>query len=381
MLRNEKYILVDNEDSLVKLLADLDQYDVAAVDTERNSRHHYPVRLCLLQIAVGKHYYIVDSLCGLNFDALFKTRAMQTLILHAAENDLNFLWKTYGYLPKRIFDTMLAAKYIGEEKYGLAYLVEKYFGDKLKKENQKADWTIRPLSFEMCEYAIHDTLYLNELSAILTDKLNKLNRMSWFTEHCNILIEHAKIPPGDQWRIEGTYKYQPRELNIFKHIWNWREKQAEELNRPTFKVMSQQLMIAIVDALSPHFPNINASYLPKLPINFKGKRLQSFLNMLRRAVSVPECDWPRRLPKASMPPKLPSDESIDKFKRWRNEKAEELQINEKALIASNLQLNWLAAQGTIPMQTRYKEAHLMLWQQNMWNEILQDKCNYNNMME
>ena len=122
-MQDEKYILVDSEESLANLLADLELYEMAAVDTEADSMYHYTTRLCLIQITIGEHHYIVDPLCGLDLAPLFKARAMQTLIFHGADYDLRLLWQTYGFSPKQIFDTMLAAKILGEDHLGLADLV------------------------------------------------------------------------------------------------------------------------------------------------------------------------------------------------------------------------------------------------------------------
>ena len=94
MMQNEKYILVDNEESLANLVADLELYDMAAVDTEADSMHHYHARLCLIQITIGEHHYIVDPLCGVDISPLFSTKAMQTVIFHGADYDLRLL-KTF----------------------------------------------------------------------------------------------------------------------------------------------------------------------------------------------------------------------------------------------------------------------------------------------
>ena len=96
MMKDEKYILVDSEESLANLLADLELYDMAAVDTEADSMYHYTARLCLIQITIGEHHYIVDPLCGLDLAPLFKARAMQTLIFHGADYDLRLLWQARG---------------------------------------------------------------------------------------------------------------------------------------------------------------------------------------------------------------------------------------------------------------------------------------------
>ncbi|MCF0221330.1 MAG: HRDC domain-containing protein [Fibrobacter sp.] len=374
MMQDEKYILVDNEETLASLLQDLELYDMAAVDTEADSMYHYTTRLCLIQITIGDHHYIVDPLCGLDIAPLFKARAMQTLIFHGADYDLRLLWQTYGFSPVHIFDTMLAAKILGESHLGLADLVRQYFGDELKKENQRADWTIRPLPLEMCEYAIHDTFYLHELCAILAEKLQAAGRMEWLTEQCDALIQHAKNPAPvkrDPWRITGSNIFSPCSLNILKFLWEWREKQAEELDRPPYKVMPSELMLAIVRHAQQTFPEVQLDKLPRLPRNFKEERLASFVQMLKNAMAVPESDWPARLPKAPPPPIVPNSDLLSVLKQWRDNKAHALNID-AALLANKSQLIWLAAPGNMPWDSRYEEAKLQKWQRNIWTEILQE---------
>lgn len=269
---------------------------------------------------------------------------------------------------------MLAAKVLGEQHLGLADLVREYFGDELKKENQRADWTIRPLPLEMCEYAIHDTFYLHELCAILVEKLQAAGRMSWLTEQCEALIEHAKNPAPpkkDPWRIPGSNVFSPSGLNILKYLWEWREEQAEELDRPPYKVMPSELMLAIVRHALQTAPEVKLDHLPKLPRNFKDERLDSFVNMLQTAYAVPESEWPERLPKAPPPPVVPNSDLLSVLKQWRDEKANQLGI-EVALLANKAQLIWLAAPGAMPWEERYEEAHLQNWQRTIWNEILRE---------
>ena len=374
-MQNEKYILVDNEESLANLVADLELYDMAAVDTEADSMHHYHARLCLIQITIGEHHYIVDPLCGVDISPLFSTKAMQTVIFHGADYDLRLLWQAYQYSPKSIFGTMLAAKFLGAQHLGLADLVRENFGDELKKENQRADWTIRPLPLEMCEYAIHDTFYLHELCAILSEKLIAAGRMGWLMEQCNALIEHAKMPSErtrEQWRLTGSSLFNPCSLNILKHLWEWRETQAEAMDRPPYKVMPAELMLAIVRAMNAHYPEIKIENLPKLPRNFRDERLDSFKAMLESAVATPENEWPERLPKAPPPPVIPHSELLAALKIWRDEEAAKLKLD-PSLLANKGQLIWLAAPGDMPWEVRYNEAHLMEWQKKIWNGILREK--------
>ena len=374
MLKDEKYILVDSEDSLVNLLADLELYDMAAVDTEADSMHHYESKLCLIQITIGDHHYIVDPLCGLDISRLFKARAMQTLIFHGADYDLRLLWQTFGFSPKKIFDTMLASKFLGEEHLGLADLVRKYFGDELKKENQRADWSIRPLPLEMCEYAIHDTFYLHELCAILAEKLQETGRLQWLMEQCDALIEHSKEqghPKKDPWRIPGSNVFPPLGLNILKHVWEWREKQAEAMDRPPYKVMPAELMLSIVRHVMRDYPDLKQERLPRLPRNFREERLDSFMAMLQQAIDTPEGEWPEKLPRSAPPAVIPHSELLAALKLWRDEKAEQLNLD-TCLVANKNQLLWLAVPGDTPWEARYENAHLLGWQKKVWNQILQE---------
>ena len=227
----------------------------------------------------------------------------------------------------------------------------------------------------MCEYAIHDTFYLHELCAILSEKLIAAGRLDWLMEQCQALIEHAKMPSEktrEHWRLTGSSLFNPCGLNILKHLWEWREKQAELMDRPPYKVMPAELMLAIVRSAQAHFPDVKVEHLPKLPRNFRDERLESFKEMLQAAISTPECEWPERLPKAPPPPVVPHSELLAALKFWRDEEAEKEHLD-PSLLANRAQLIWLAAPGCMAWEERYAEAHLMNWQKNIWNRILREK--------
>jgi len=90
---NDPYILVADQESLESLVEDLSRYEIAAVDTEADSMYHYSVRLCLVQITIGEHHYIVDPLAPFDIRPIFSTRAMNNIILHGADYDLRMLWQ------------------------------------------------------------------------------------------------------------------------------------------------------------------------------------------------------------------------------------------------------------------------------------------------
>lgn len=367
-----QYTLVDNESSLQLLLQDLDLYDIAAVDTEADPMFHYSVRLCLIQITIGDTHWLVDPLADIDLAPIFKTKAMQNIILHGADYDLRLLWQRYNYSPVAVFDTMIAAKFAGEDRLGLADLVFKYFNMSLEKGNQKADWTQRPLPKDMCHYAMHDTVFLHELCAILGEELQKRNTFSWFTETCDELLDHAKIkapPKKDPWRINGSSRLSSKCLNLLKHLWEWREKEAEEMDRPPYKVLSPDLMLTIVKHLFV-LPEFDSEKLPRLPRNFNGKRLESFNAMWEAAFLVPEKEWPAMYSRPAPPLITPNAELLDALKNWRDEKAATLNLD-PSMLANRIQLIALSTPGTSSWDERFNNAHFMIWQKNIWNEILQ----------
>lgn len=374
-MANDPYILVSDKESLENLVEDLSHYEIAAVDTEADSMYHYSVRLCLIQITIGDHHYIVDPLAPFDIRPIFQTRAMNNIILHGADYDLRMLWHRFRFSPRHVFDTMLAAKFLGETALGYASLVQKYFGVTLPKDNQKSDWTVRPLPADMCEYAIHDTFYLHELCAILGEQLLAQKKFGWLIETCDDLIEKAKQQKQedpDRWRIPGSFRLTPKSLNLLKAVWMWREREAEKLDRPPYKVFGNELMLAIVRSASYSFPNVHEEFFPKLPRNFVGERRADFFEMLERAMQIPESEWPETSHRDRAPQISPSGELIDTLKEWRNERADELHL-EAAMLANRTQLIALATPVGETWEDRYEAAHLLNWQRSMWNEILFQK--------
>ncbi len=367
----EKYTLVDTPDAFETLLDTLSLYDMAALDTEADSMHHYQVRLCLIQITVGESHFLVDPFADLDFSRLFAAKAMQTLIIHGADYDLRMLWLTYGFTPKSVFDTMIAARFLNEEKVGLAGLVEKYFGEALEKENQKADWTIRPLPTAMCEYAAYDTFFLHELCAILGEKLQKLGRFYWLTETCDAVIETAKHPPKlkeEPWRITGSSYFSSKELHILKTIWNWRETEARLADKQPYKVLSPGLMLAVVRMIGREKGAIRWEKIPKMPRHLNEGLLDKLKVQVESALTEPESVYPEpyRMPKQYVT--NPDSLLIEAIRFGRDLKSLELDL-ESSMIANKNQLTALAMPGKT-WEERFESAGLLNWQKKVWKDIL-----------
>src|SRR5580658_800414 len=180
--------VIDSDVKLTEFLPKVRAAEWVAVDTEADSLHAYPEKLCLIQISTVAGDRLVDPLSGINIDPLLEALDAHVLIMHGADYDLRLLRKHHEFTPSAIFDTMLAARLLGERQFGLSHLAEKYLGVMLDKGSQKADWARRPLTEKMETYARNDTHHLKPLADRLKAELTAKNRLAWHQESCSRLI-------------------------------------------------------------------------------------------------------------------------------------------------------------------------------------------------
>ena len=180
--------MIDTDEKLAAFLHVVRAAEWIAVDTEADSLHAYPEKVCLIQISTVAGDRLIDPLARLNLDLLLDALNAHELIMHGADYDLRLLRKHHEFVPAAIFDTMLAARLLGQRQFGLQSLLDTYLGVKLEKGSQKANWARRPLTEKMEQYARHDTHYLKPLSDKLKLELQQKGRLAWHQEACAGLI-------------------------------------------------------------------------------------------------------------------------------------------------------------------------------------------------
>jgi ribonuclease D len=257
--------VIDTERKLEDFLPVLRAATWVAVDTEADSLHAYPEKVCLIQISTVSGDELVDPLACLNLDPLLDALSGHELIMHGADYDLRLLRKHHEFVPSTIFDTMLAARLLGVRQFGLSHLVEKYLGVKLEKGPQKANWALRPLTERMERYARNDTRYLKPLADRLQSELQASGRLAWQQESCaQLILDSTTRHPPDLdaiWRIKGSHLLGPPALAILRELWQWREKEAVAANKPPFFVMSHEALVKIAAAAALAQPI--ESFLPR----------------------------------------------------------------------------------------------------------------------
>ncbi|MCH2187853.1 ribonuclease D, partial [Myxococcota bacterium] len=173
-----KFELITELSDLKILAKNLKKADVIAFDTEADSFYHYFDKTCLLQISTRDEAWLVDplSIGGpaelAPLGPIFADPKIR-ILFHAAEYDIFILKRDCGFTFTNLFDTMLSAQLLGYPSVGLAALVEHHFGIRLPKDEQKSDWSRRPLTEKQLDYAVTDVYYLIRLAENLEQELKK----------------------------------------------------------------------------------------------------------------------------------------------------------------------------------------------------------------
>jgi len=158
---------------------------------------------------------------------------------------VSIFYNLFGKVPRPIFDTQIAAAFIGyEEQAGYARLVHEISGVNLNKSETYTNWLQRPLTKEQIEYALDDVNYLPDIYIHLTEKLKSLGRYSWVEEEFQRLEQEVNYMPKnieEQVKIPGNVKGKAR--NIYTTLYMWREEKAREVDRIRKDVIKDEVII------------------------------------------------------------------------------------------------------------------------------------------
>jgi len=299
--RETSLVYLDNQADVDRFLASIAGTRELALDTEGASFHRFVDRIYLLQLSTRERSAIIDPLpigSPVELGRLLEDATVEK-VFHDADYDLRLLHQDYGWQAANIFDTRVAAQLLGLKAFGLAALLERYFGIKLDKKHQRADWSLRPLTPGMLDYAAQDTRYLLDLRDRLAAALHEAGRWSWAAE------EFARLD-GTRWddedtgdsgwmRIKGARDLTRRELALFRELVKWRDGVAAVLDRATFRVVGNESLLTIArDA--PRTREALAA-IRGMPRGIVDTRASDVLAAVERGLAEPDATLPR-FPKA-----------------------------------------------------------------------------------
>jgi ribonuclease D len=349
--------VIDTQEKLAAFLPAVKAAAWLALDTEADSLHAYPEKVCLIQIGTAAGDRLVDPLAGLDLAPFLDALAGRELIFHAADYDLRLLCKHHEFTPSVIFDTMLAARLLGERQFGLSSLVEKFLGVKLDKGSQKADWARRPLTQKMEIYARNDTHYLKPLEEKLKSELKIKGRLAWHQESCARLIADCSQPfvvnEDEVWRVKGSTFLERGALAVLRELWQWREREALAASRPPFFVLAHEKMVEISIAVSEQKP---VDHL--VPLKMHPRRRENLLAAIRAAQAVPPEKFPEKIRHRSQRPSEAEFRRFREIEKRRDKHAHELGID-PTLIAPKSVL------GDLARDWDKHAAELMNWQREL----------------
>lgn len=346
--------MIDTPERLNEALKELERASWLGIDTEADSLHAYPEKLCLMQLSHPGGELLVDPLAELDLGPLLEVLGRHVLILHGGDYDLRLMYRSWRFVPREIFDTMSAARLVGCRRFGLTDLVQQFLGETLEKGPQKANWGQRPLTQRMISYAEADARYLRGLQEKLTAELVRLGRVEWHREVCRRIVEdatHLVAPdPNVVWRLRGSHALDRLGLAVLRAIWRWREEEAVRANRPTFHILNHDRAVELAAAASrwgavpQHFPK----YLTP-------RRKQGLAEVIQEAMTLPPDQLPEKIRHEHKRLPLAVGRRAASLREKRDRRAAELGLD-PSFLASRSQLLELAEFGD------WTKTSLMSWQ-------------------
>ncbi|MBW2294302.1 MAG: ribonuclease D [Deltaproteobacteria bacterium] len=305
-----------------------------AVDTEADSFYHYFDKTCLVQIGTKKHSYLIDTLA---FDGpepmavlapIFASAEIQ-VIFHAAEYDIFVLKRDYGYVFANVFDTMVSAQLLGYKAIGLAALIEHHFGVKVPKDEQRSDWSRRPLTDRQLNYAVGDVLYLARLTKKVRAELKSAGRLSWAQEEFDTLCQrewpNRKFDKQGYFRIKGARKVDPKSLSVLKELFLMRDARAREIDRPPFKVLGNRTLLEIAAAKPGRARQLkNIKGITDLLVRRMGDEI---LAAVEKGRGVEHPPIPKNTGNGRRRMDRKTERRVDALKKWRAKRSQELTLD------------------------------------------------------
>lgn len=242
------YPLLTEPAEVDELVATLLEHDYYAVDTEFHRERTYYPRLALVQIAWPGGLTLIDPLAVdiAPLEAVLRSDAVA--IMHASSQDLEVLERACGTIPTTLFDTQVAAGFVGMRSPSLASLHDQLLGIRLPKGDRLTDWLQRPLEDRQLAYAAGDVEHLLEIADALRERLVANNRLQWAEDECELVRARSAVtrdPDGAWRRIKEARSLRGKAQNAAWAIAAWRERRAMKLDQPPRYILSDLAVVSM----------------------------------------------------------------------------------------------------------------------------------------
>ena len=320
------YLYINNQDDWNAAAVALGAAPRLGLDTERNGRFAYQERICLIQISDGRQTYLLDPLAVDDLTALGRILADPSVLkaLHGSEEDIRFFDRDFGFSVSNLFDTGMAARFLGVSRPNLGAVLEEFCGVRIAKDPkmQVSHWGLRPLSRPALDYAAGDVHYLLPLVDELEYRLDKAGRTDWVREECE-RVEALRHPPEEPpetafRRVKGWDSLHPREIAVLRELYIFRDDKACVWDLPPTIAASNNdlLTLAQSDGIVPR--GIGGM--------LAGRCYAELLDAIRRGFDGPEEPRPERRDAGADAWTPERRERLKALKRWRTGLSQELEL-------------------------------------------------------
>ena len=330
---------VRTEAAFDRTMKHLRQQQMIAIDTESNSMYAYHGRICLIQLSTPTRDAIVDPLELNNLSALGDILADPAVekIMHGAEYDLVMLRQDYDFHVANLFDTMIAARLLKYEKFGLGNLLDHFFGVDVDKSHQKDNWGQRPLPVESLRYAQMDTHYLIRLRHMMETELKQRGlaeeAYNLFADEAD--VSHIQPRPFDEdgyWRLGKPMNLTRRQMAVLRELYLLRDGLARERDVPPYRVFSNCIMVSLAQQQPRNLTDLGkADGIPSAIVRLYG---EGMVDAIEAGVAV------RKPPRAPSTPKadpIVSERYID-LHTWRKTKAAERDLDASLILPKQVMM-------------------------------------------
>jgi ribonuclease D len=357
-------LYLDTVQQVDQFLSEIADVKELALDTEGASFHRFLDRIYLLQLSTPERSAIIDPLpigAPKKLGELLQDNSVE-VVFHDADYDLRLLHQDYGWHVTNIFDTRVAAQLLGIKSFGLAALLEQFFDVKLDKKHQRADWSMRPLTPDMLDYAAQDTRYLLQLRDHMKSDLERRGRWHWAKE------EFARLE-GTRWeaeqsmegflRLKGARDLSRRELAVLREVANWRDTMAAQLDRATFRVMGNEVLLELARRAPRNVTELGA--IKGVPKGMLERAGQDIVAAVIRGMEVPEAELPS-FPRGQRWNKdRDFDDRVARLKAVRDAAATRLELD-PGVLCSRERLENVARSGAGTVEDLASVPDLRRWQ-------------------
>ena len=268
-----------------------------AVDTEFVREYNYYPQLCLVQVASAELVVCIDPMCGLDLaplrELLYAPHSIK--VMHAAHQDLEAFYHLWSDLPAPLFDTQIAAAFLGlGEQIGYANLVKHFLHLDIDKSQTRTDWRKRPFTTKQLHYAADDVRHLARIFPEISAQLASDGRLDWLMDEMRSLFNAARYTPTpeDQWRrVKGVKNLRGVTLAIARELAAWREETAVQMDKPRRTVLSDEWLVDLA-RLQPAAPDVLSS-LRTPPPAMAMRQVQAIIECVQRARAMPKEQWPQ----------------------------------------------------------------------------------------